>query len=149
LRKIIFCLLCAVFCLLCSGPLFAEQHGQVIFAGVPIPGATVTLTQAGKALVTVTDQMGMYTFPDVPEGMWPIEIDMLGFAKLKGDTSTAAWELKMLPMEEIHAEVAHNDPAPAPAPAASAPAATGIRGSRPIHRRSKHLAPLPMPVRKS
>jgi hypothetical protein len=96
-----------------------------MFGGVPVPGATVTVTQGDKTLVTITDQMGVYSFPDLPEGTWPVEIEMLGFAKLKGDTSTASWELKMLPMEELHAEVAHNEPPPAPAGSDPAPAPNG------------------------
>jgi hypothetical protein len=97
-----------------------------LFAGVPIPGATVTATQGDKTFVTITDEMGSYIFPDLTDGPWPIEIEMQGFAKLKGDTSTTMWELKMLTIEEIHAEVAHNEPPqPAAAPEAggSAPAA--------------------------
>src|SRR5215475_8921848 len=112
LRKFNLCLLCSVFCLLCSFPVFAEQHGQLMFAGVPVPGATVTVTQGDKTLVTLTDEMGTYAFPDVTGGPFPIEIEMQGFAKLKGDTSTTMWELKMLTIEEIHAEVAHNEPPP-------------------------------------
>jgi hypothetical protein len=109
---------------LCASSVLAEQHGQVTFGGVPVPGATVTATQGDKKFVAVTNEMGVYTFPDLPEGKWPIEVDMLGFARLQGDTSTAAWELKMLPMEEMKAEVAHNEPPAAPAAEAAAPAAS-------------------------
>jgi hypothetical protein len=106
----------------------AEHHGQVTFAGVPVPGATVTATQGDKKFVAVTNEMGAYTFPDLPEGKWTIEVDMLGFAKLQGDTSTPAWELKMLPMEEMKAEVAHNEPsAPPPAEAAAAASASNAK----------------------
>jgi hypothetical protein len=100
-----------------------------MFAGVPVPGATVTLTQGDKTFVTLTDEMGNYVFPDLTGGPFPIEIEMQGFAKLKGDTSTTMWELKMLTIEEIHAEVAHNEPPPAEEPAGSgatpAPATNG------------------------
>lgn len=127
MRNLIACLLCAVLCLAPSVPLFAEQHGQVMFAGVPVPGATVTVTQGDKTFATVTDDMGVYSFPDVPQGMWPVEIEMSGFGKLKGDTSTSMWEFKMLALEDIHADVAHNEPPP-PAPgAAPTPAASGSK----------------------
>src|SRR5215471_11508529 len=101
-----------------------------MFAGVPVPGATVTVTQGDKTFVTLTDEMGNYAFPDLTGGPLPIEIEMQGFAKLKGDTSTTMWELKMLTIEEIHAEVAHNEPPPPPAAtegsgATPAPAANG------------------------
>ncbi|HYV30140.1 MAG TPA: carboxypeptidase-like regulatory domain-containing protein, partial [Candidatus Binatia bacterium] len=98
-----------------------EYRGQVVFNGVPVPGATVTVTQGEKKFTAITDSMGAYVFPDLPEGTWAIEIEMQGFVPLKGDTSTSTWELKMLPVEEIRAESAHNEPAaPAPAPAAAA-----------------------------
>jgi hypothetical protein len=100
-----------------------ERHGQVTFGGVPIPGATVIATQSDKKFVAITDLMGAYSFPDLPDGMWTIEVEMLGFTTLKGDVNTAAWELKMLPLEEMKADVAHND---APAPAAPAPAGTAV-----------------------
>ncbi len=116
----------------------AETHGQVVFAGVPVPGATVTVIQGDKKFVTITDSMGMYVFADLPNGTWPVDIEMLGFAKLHGDTSQSSWELRMLPLEEIKAEVAHNEPAtPAASPApdtkagadAKAPAAARNRQS--------------------
>src|SRR5262249_38942937 len=58
---------------------------------------------------------------DLPEGTWAIEIEMQGFVPLKGDTSTLSWDLKMLPVEQIKVESAHNEPAaPAPAPLTAA-----------------------------
>jgi hypothetical protein len=105
-----------------------------MIGGVPVPGATVTVTQGDKTFVTITDLMGTYSFPDLADGTWPVEIEMLGFAKLKGDTSTTSWELKMLPMEELHTEVAHNEPPPAPtagsAPAPAAPNAKAAANSK-------------------
>ena len=102
--------------------LITEYRGQVVFNGVPVPGATVTATQGGKKFTAITDPMGVYVFSDLPEGTWAIEIEMQGFVPLKGgDTSTSTWELKMLPVEEIKAESAHNESAtPAPAPGAAA-----------------------------
>jgi hypothetical protein len=100
-----------------------ERHGQVNFGGVPVPGATVIATQGDKKFVAITDLMGAYSFPDLPDGMWTVEVDMLGFAALKGDINTTSWELKMLSMEDMKADVAHND---APPPAPTAPAATAV-----------------------
>ena len=101
--------------------LITEYRGQVSFNGLPVPGATVTATQGEKKFTAITDPMGTYVFPDLPEGTWVIEIEMLGFVTLKGNTSTSIWELKMLPVEEIKAESAHNEPAaPASAPVAAA-----------------------------
>src|SRR5262249_19591205 len=103
--------------------LLSEHHGQVTFGGVPVPGATVTVTQGEKTLVTVTDQRGVYSFPDLADGPFTIQVEMLGFSTVKQEVNapTAEFELKMLPIEEIHAEVAHES-TPEPTPAAPAPA---------------------------
>src|SRR5215475_7511028 len=98
-----------------------EHHGQVLFGGVPVPGATVTATQAGKQVVAVTDQQGLYSFPELEDGPFVIQVEMLGFTTLKQEVNTPAaeFELKMLPIEDIHAEVAHES-TPEPTPAAPA-----------------------------
>src|SRR3989442_6820621 len=97
--------------------LLASEHvGQVTFGGVPVPGATVTATQGEKSFVAITDPMGVYSFPELPDGFWMVQVEMSGFATLQGDASTMSWELKMLPMDEIHAEVVHAA-APARTPA--------------------------------
>ena len=100
-------LLVSILC--AQGLLAASEHrGQVTFGGVPIPGATVTATQGDKKVVAITDPMGTYAFPDLPDGAWKIELEMLGFITVNGDITTSSWELKMLPLGEMHAEVAHN-----------------------------------------
>src|SRR5262249_27523474 len=98
-----------------------EHHGQVLFGGVPVPGATVTATQAGKQVVALTDQQGLYSFPELADGPFTIQVEMLGFSTLKQEVNAPAaeFELKMLPIEDIHADIAHGAPAePTPAPAA-------------------------------
>ncbi|MEJ7608595.1 MAG: carboxypeptidase-like regulatory domain-containing protein, partial [Bryobacteraceae bacterium] len=109
--------------LLSAHGLFAalEHHGQVTFNGVPVPGATVTVMQDDKNLVAITNSMGSYAFSNLPDGRWTIKVEMSGFATVKGDTSNSIWELKMLPLGEIHAEVLHKNlrPALAPTPAAT------------------------------
>jgi len=88
----------------------AEHHGQVKFAGVPVPGATVTAVQGEKKLVTITDAMGNYSFPDLSDGVWTIQVEMLCFSAERRDVTIAAegnaaeWELKLLPLKEIKAE---------------------------------------------
>ena len=68
-------------------------------------------TQGSKQFSTTTDQHGLYSFSDLGEGKWTIEVEMLGFASVKQDVEIAAnasaanWELKMLPLEEIKAEI--------------------------------------------
>jgi hypothetical protein len=89
----------------------AEFHGQVTFTGLPVPGATVTATQGAKHLVTSTDQQGLYSFPDLADGKWVIQVEMTGFAPLEQDvvigpnTPAAKWELKLAPLDQIKAEI--------------------------------------------
>ncbi len=104
----------------------AEHHGLVKFGGLPVPGVAVTATQDRQKFVAITDPQGIYAFPELPEGVWTIQVEMPGFAPIQQDLMIAAgaagveWELKMLPFEEIHAEVLTNaTPAPAAAPAPS------------------------------
>ncbi|MBI2149119.1 MAG: carboxypeptidase regulatory-like domain-containing protein [Acidobacteria bacterium] len=109
--------------------LTADAHqGQVKFGEVPVPGVTVTATQGDKKVVVVTDREGKYALPDLSDGMWTIQIEMLGFSTIKQDVpvnnGTSApptdWALTMLALEEMRAEVAKTPPPePAPAPAAS------------------------------
>jgi large subunit ribosomal protein L7/L12 len=68
----------------------AEHHGVVKFGVVPVPGATVTATQGDKKLVAITDQDGIYSFPELADGVWSIQVDMLCFAPVKRDIGVSA-----------------------------------------------------------
>jgi hypothetical protein len=61
------------------------QSGFVRSGGQPIPGATVTLTQSGQTLTTVTDQDGHYGFYSVGPGSWNVTVEMFGFEALQKD----------------------------------------------------------------
>src|SRR3954454_4445043 len=107
----------------------SEHHGMVKFAGLPVPGATITATMGDKKLVAVTDPQGQYTFPDLADGVWNLQVEMLCFSPLKMEVAVAPnspspeWELKLLPFDEIKASA----PPPAAAPAVqtqATPAAT-------------------------
>ena len=93
-----------------SGLTAAEHHGQVNFNGLPVPGATVTAAGGEKKLIAVTDQQGAYSFADLADGVWTIQVEMLCFETIKQevavspDAPSPVWELKVLPLEEIHAE---------------------------------------------
>src|SRR5580693_3059619 len=126
-KRIINCLLsCVVACTAVFALAASPHHGVVTFGGLPLPGATVTVTQGDKKLVAVTDQQGAYSFPDLADGIWKIQVEMLCFTTISqeiGITPQApspAWELKLLSLDEIKASA----PAPAPKPAATT-SATG------------------------
>src|SRR5215472_5522051 len=91
----------------------SEHHGVVKANGLPVPGATVTASQPGqKALVTTTDDNGAYAFADLPDGIWTITVEMLGFAKLTreigvmSDSPSPSWELKVQSLSDLNAALA-------------------------------------------
>ena len=87
----------------------AEHHGTVKFGGLPVPGATITASAGEKSLTAVTDQQGVYSFADLADGAWSLQVSMPCFATLKREVTIAAnspaeeWELKLLPFDEIKA----------------------------------------------
>src|SRR5579863_7631370 len=93
----------SVLSLLASG-----HQGQVTFGGLPVPGATVTATQGDKKFTAITDPEGLYSFPDLTDGTWTIEVEMLGFSTVKQDVVVAPnappakWELHLLPLTQIN-----------------------------------------------
>ncbi|MGC1460852.1 MAG: TonB-dependent receptor [Terracidiphilus sp.] len=109
--------LCAFVCLCASIAAWAsDYHGQVFFGGVPVPGATVTVTRDGKNFVTVTDRQGLYEFADLADGEWKIEIEMRGFTSIFGKVTVAPnmplgnWELKLLDLSKLLEEAQTSKP---------------------------------------
>ena len=106
----------------------SEHHGVVMFNGLPVPGATVAVTQGGKKLSTLTDTQGLYSFPDLADGAATIEVEMTGFAPLKQDVAiapnaaTATLELKLLSLDAMRTALK---------PVLSAPIATAQTRSEP------------------
>lgn len=94
-----------------------EYHGQVFVGGVPVPGATVTVTQGGQRVSTVTDDQGVYEFPNLAEGAWKIEIRMRGFATLKSQVTVGPnqpqgkFELTLLGLEQMLGQAKVETPA--------------------------------------
>ena len=97
----------------------SEYRGQVTFGGFPLPGATVTVTQGAKKVSTVTDQGGLYTFPDLADGPAKVEIEMQCFSTVHAEmtisaaTPGAKWELTLLPLDQI-TKLTKLPPAPLP-----------------------------------
>jgi hypothetical protein len=85
----------------------AEHHGLVKFASLPLPGVTVTADQGQKRLTTITDPQGAYSFPDLPDGVWKIRVEMLCFTPQEREIGvapgapSAEWHLEPLPIEKI------------------------------------------------
>ena len=90
----------------------AEYHGQVTFGGLPVPGSTVTVTatQGDKKVVAISDGQGVFSFADLADGTWNLEIVMTGFAPVKQEVTVApsaaagAFELKLMSIDQIRAE---------------------------------------------
>ncbi len=108
--------------------LASESHGQVTFGGLAIPGVTVTATQGDKKFTAITDGMGMYSFPDLADGVWSVQVEMSGFTTLKQDVTVApggaasTWDLKLKSLSEIQAQVQTPALATEARPAQAAPA---------------------------
>lgn len=106
-----------------------EYRGQITFGGLPVPGVTVTAVRGSAHLATITDQQGLYSFPDLTDGKWTIEVEMTGFSTIKQDVvigpaaPPGKWELKLLPLDQIKANVAPGF-SPAPSHAGLKPGAT-------------------------
>ena len=99
---------CLIFAWLGALALLAsEHHGQVKFGGLPVPGATVTATQGEKKFTAISGEQGSYSFANLPDGVWTIQVEMLCFSPIKQDVTVAPdapaaeWNLKLLPFEEI------------------------------------------------
>ena len=90
----------------------SEYRGQVTFGGLPVPGATVTATQGGTKISAVTDDLGQYSFADLKDGKWSIDIEMTGFANesqevvVEPNATRATWELKLLPLDQVKVQMA-------------------------------------------
>ena len=105
-----------------SGVAAADHYGQVTFAGLPVPGATVTAIQGDTQRATVTDQQGVYRLGSLADGAWTIRVEMLGFLPLTRDITIPAapptFALTLLRFNEIAAGLPPPDVEAPQAPAA-------------------------------
>jgi trimeric autotransporter adhesin len=124
-------LICALVWLVFSALAAASPYrGVVTFGGLPLPGATVTATQGTKSVSTVSDQDGAFAFDDLADGKWTITVEMQCFEPMHADITVApklpaaAWEMKLLPIDQLQARAQSVAPtitiAPAPPAAAEA-----------------------------
>ena len=119
-------LLCALA--LCAVQAHAtEYRGTVLFAGLPVPGVTITATQGATRVSVITGSNGAYTFPNLADGTWTITTDMLCFepetrtvtiVSAPAGVPESKWDLKLLPLPAILASAERQkvELAAAPAP---------------------------------
>ena len=103
----------------------ADQLGQVLFNGVPVPGATVTASQGDKKVAATTDVDGIFHLGDLVAGVWTVTVEMLGFSPASREVTVPTegepppFELTLKSFEEISRElpVQLQEPLPAAPPA--------------------------------
>ena len=94
----------------------AQYRGVVTFGGLPLPGATITATQGTQALATVSEENGAFAFDNLADGKWTITITMQCFDPVHASVTVvpnipaAAWELKLLPPNQIAAHARSLEP---------------------------------------
>jgi hypothetical protein len=101
----------------------APYSSWVTFGGLPVPGAVVTVTQGNQKFTAVTNDQGVYSFPNLPDGTWTITVEMQGFATFTAQIAVGpnlppppALELKVLSLDQIDAQIEHLQAQPAAAP---------------------------------
>ena len=111
----------------------SEYHGQVTFGGLPVPGATITATQGDRKSVAISDSQGNYSFADLADGTWKIEIEMQCFSTIDQTVTVAPnlppakWELKLLSLDQIvaKAKAVKTENKPVVVASSDTPAGTG------------------------
>ena len=104
-------------------------RGQVTFAGLPVPGATVTAAKGDVTRTTITDEEGVYRLADLADGPWTVRVTMLGFFPLEqevvavADAPPTIFVLTVMPFEEIAAGAAADNEQNPPTGASVSPAA--------------------------
>ena len=109
-RRSLISMLAMLAAICCSVAAAASEYrGVITFGGLPLPGATVTLSQGTQQLTTISDQSGAYRFENVADGTWKIEVTMQCFSTAQdqvevGPTTPAGtFELKLLPSDQLMA----------------------------------------------
>src|SRR5687767_8637061 len=85
----------------------SDQRGQVLFNGLPVPGATITAVQGEKKIVAVSDDEGAYRLSGLDDGAYSLRVEMLGFEpivqelKVAENNPPSTWTLTLLSFDEI------------------------------------------------
>src|SRR6185312_4443279 len=108
-------------------------HGVVRSGGVPVPGAVVTASQAGKTETAITGDDGAYGFADLADGTWTVSVAMTGFEPASRPVALSS----ATPPQDFDLRIAaYTGPAVVPTPAA----ATGFTRTQ-LGRSGKPSAP--------
>ena len=68
-----------------QAPAASEVTGRVLFAGLAVPGATVTAIRSvppERRLATQSDDTGAFRLADLEDGAWTIRVEMRGFVTI-------------------------------------------------------------------
>ncbi len=103
----------------------ADLSGRVVFNGIGVPGASVTIAKGTRTEATLSGDDGTFRFATVEDGAWTMRVEMRGFVThtrdvavpLSGEPLTIA--MAMQPLDAILASAAA-EPAPAAVPNAAA-----------------------------
>jgi trimeric autotransporter adhesin len=117
------------------GAAASDYQGQVMLAGVPIPGASITATQGDKKQTTITDSEGIYRFTALADGVWTVKVEMVGFETITLEVTIPppaegpppVSQLTFLPIEKIVGQL----PAPGSGSAQTAGTQTAVQTGRP------------------
>jgi trimeric autotransporter adhesin len=106
----------------------SDLTGRVEFAGLAVPGATITATQADRTVTAVSSDDGTFRVANLPDGVWQVRVEMRGFVTVVREVtlpldSRLAVSLTMRPFDEILAE------AGAPVPPPDVPAVASASGT--------------------
>jgi carboxypeptidase family protein len=63
--------------------LASDYFGQLTFNGLPVPGATVTATQADRKASATTNADGIYQLAALADGLWTLTIELFGFDTIR------------------------------------------------------------------
>ena len=96
----------------------SDLAGRIEFAGLAVPGATVTATQSTRTVTALSAEDGTFRMPDLPDGVWQVRVEMRGFVTVVREVTLPLGEsglvvsLTMRPYEEILASAGTVTPTP-------------------------------------